>query len=245
VVRIVAFAVVSMFGLCAVPVLAQDPATVLVEIQRCADLGRKQPGEPANQAMADHIAERFAAAGLDVAREEFHVLVYDLRATLIDVLEPTPMEVPGTSFAYGGTGVVEADVVYVGVGRESDYVGVDAAGKIVLVDRELTFHRSAQLNEVVAHGGAAMLYISAAPDNLMQVGTVRFAQHPPPDIPTVTVGSADGAALRTLAEDGTLRMRLAVDADLRDAVGVNVIATKVGITHPDKFVVVGGHYDSW
>ena len=228
-------------------VAQEDVATVIRETQWCADLGRKQPGEPADAAMADHIAEFFAANGLDVERETFHMPVFDVEEVAAEVLAPDDAvgTVPATSFAYGGIGTVEAEVVYVGTGRSQDYAGVDAEGKIVLVDRDTTFHRSAQLNEVVAQGGAAMLYVSEAPDNLIQVGTVRFAQHPSPTIPTVTVGSDDGATLRDLADAGTLRMRLTVDAAKKDAVGVNVIGTRVGTTYPDRIVMVGGHYDSW
>ncbi len=228
-----------------VAVLGQDGPTVLTETQACADLGRKQPGEPAGLAQAERIAERFAAANLDVEFEEFHVPVFDVGEVSIEVVAPTQTTYEGSSFAYGGTGIVEAEVVNVGSGRASDYAGVDAEGRIVLVERDLTFHRSAQLNEVEAHGGVAMLYVSAAPDNLVQVGTVRFAQHPPPHIPTVTVGADDGAELAALADAGDLRMRLEVDAERRDAVGVNVIGTRVGTTYPDDIILVGGHYDSW
>lgn len=241
---VVPLAAIAMVGL-ALPAVAQQGSTVLDETQFCADLGRKQPGEAVNTVMAEHIAERLAAAGLEVDRETFHVPVFDVVETVIEVLEPAPSIVPGDAFAYSGTGTVDGEVVYVGVGRESDYAGVDATGKIVMVDRELTFHRSAQLNEVVAHGGAAMLYVSAAPDNLVQVGTVRFAQHPRPDIPTVTVGADDGSALADLASAGGLRMRITVDADINDAIGVNVIGTKVGATDPEHVILVGGHYDSW
>ncbi|MEO2107850.1 MAG: cell wall-binding repeat-containing protein [Actinomycetota bacterium] len=229
-------------------VAQDDVATVIRETQWCADLGRKQPGEPADAAMADHIAEFFEANGLQVEREEFHLPVFDVESTVATVLAPESAagDVPGaTSFAYGGAGTVEGDVVYVGAGRAQDYAGVDADGKIVMVDRDTTFHRSAQLNEILAQGGVAMLYVSGAPDNLVQVGAVRFAQHPHSPIPTVTVGSDDGADLQALAEEGTLRMRLTVDAETNDAVGVNVMGTKVGTTYPDRIVMVGGHYDSW
>ena len=236
-------------GMPVVPLAAQgEVATVIAETQRCADLGRKQPGEPADAAMADHIADFFADHGLDVEREAFHLPVFDVESTTATVLSPEDAagDVPGaTSFAYGGAGTVEGDVVYVGSGRSQDYAGVDATDKIVMVDRDTAFHRSAQLNEVIAQGGAAMLYVSGAPDNLVQIGAVRFAQHPHSPIPTVTVGADDGAALQALAEDGDLRMRLTVDAQTHDAVGVNVLGTKVGTTYPDRYIVVGGHYDSW
>src|SRR3712207_6252870 len=114
-----------------------------------------------------------------------------------------------------------------------------------MVDRNEAFHRSSQLNEVVAHGGAAMLYVSGSPDNLVQTGTVRFAQRPPAPVPTVTVGAVDGRALREQLNGGGLRMRIAVEAERVDGVGRNVIGVRRGTTHPDRYVVAAGHYDSW
>src|SRR3712207_3120385 len=114
-----------------------------------------------------------------------------------------------------------------------------------MVDRNEAFHRSSQLNEVVAHGGAAMLYVSGSPDNLVQTGTVRFAQRMPAPIPTVTVGADDGRALRTQLRAGGLKMRITVDAERIDGVGRNVIGVRRGTTHPDRYVVAAGHYDSW
>lgn len=215
-------------------------------MERCAAFGAKRPGTSADAATARDIEARFEAAGLETSVEEFHLPAYTAREVAIEVTGGgKARRVPGETFGYGGTGTVEADVVDVGTGRSSDYAGKDAKGKIVMVDRNEAFHRTSQLNEVIAHGGVAMLYVSGSPGNLIQTGTVRFAQATPAPIPTVTVGKADGTALRDELEASGLRMRLRVDASRRDAIGRNVIGVRRGTTHPDRIVVVGGHYDSW
>src|SRR4051794_35566531 len=213
------------------------------ETAACAALGAKRPGSDADRTMGDRIAARFRAAGLATSIEAFHLPVFRIRSQSVAVTAPKPLSVKGESFSYGGIGTVEADVVDVGTGRESDYEGVDAKGKIVMVDRNEAYHRSSQLNEVIAHGGAAMLYVSGSPSNLIQTGAVRFAQDMPAPILAMTVGADDGKAIRALGRP--LRMRLSVDATRDDVVGRNVIGVRPGTTYPDRYVVVGGHYDSW
>jgi Peptidase family M28/PA domain len=214
------------------------------EMAYCAGLGAKRPGNAADRKMAAHIAERFRGAGLETHYEDFHMPSYVVRAVRLRNLD-SGKDVPGETFAYGGVGNVDAQVVDVGTGRSIDYLGKDAKGKIVIVDRNEAFHRSSQLTEVIAHGGVAMLYVSGSPNNLVQTGAVRFAQSVPAPIPTVTVGASDGAALRADLQDGALRMRITVDAAREDVVGRNVIGIKKGAAHPDRLIVVGGHFDSW
>src|SRR3954454_16555707 len=189
------------------------------EMTACAALGAKRPGNAAGRAMAARLEQRFRAAGLEVHHEDFHMPVYAVRGVSLQVLSPQPKTAPGETFAYGGAGVVQAEVVDVGTGRESDYSGVDAKGKIVMVDRNEAYHRTSQLTQVLAHGGLAMLYVSGSPDNLIQTGAVRFAQAPPATIPTVTVGKDDGSALRAQMNTSPptpLKMRIAVDAERTD-----------------------------
>jgi aminopeptidase YwaD len=219
--------------------------TATDEMAACAALGAKRPGNAAGRAMADHLEQRFRAAGLDTRVERFHMPVYQVDGVALQVVSPEPRTVPGETFAYGGTGTVQAEVVDVGTGRASDYEGKDAKGKIVMVDRNEAFHRTAQLTQVLEHGGVAMLYVSGSPDNLIQTGAVRFAQAPPASIPTVTVGADDGKALRATMKSGPMTMRIAVDAERVDAVARNVIGIRKGTTHPDRYVVAAGHYDSW
>ncbi|MCW2607292.1 MAG: putative cell wall-binding domain, partial [Frankiales bacterium] len=231
--------------LLAAPAVAQEQATVTEEMAYCASLGAKRPGYASTATYVEHLAGRFRAAGLDTRVEQFHVPRYDVEAERIEVVGAGARRVPGEVFAFSGTGTVQAPVVYVGTGRAQEYAGKDVRGKIVLVDRNEAFHRTAQLREVEAQGGAAMLYVSGTPDNLVQTGTVRFAQDTPARLVAMTVGMDDGAALKDQLDAGPLTMRLSVRASRVDAVGKNVIGVRKGTTHPDRYVVVAGHHDSW
>ena len=63
---------------------------------------------------------------------------------------------------------MEARLAHVGTGEPADYDDRDVAGAIVLVERNVTFHRSAQYREAVARGARGLVYISQAPDNLVE-----------------------------------------------------------------------------
>jgi aminopeptidase YwaD len=211
----------------------------------CASLGPKHPGTASDAAFSQVIEGRMRAAGLDTSVETFHMPVYTIHDMSMRVTAPQPRAVPGTAFAYSGTGDVQGEILDVGVGRETDYAGKDARGKIVLVDRNEAYHRSSQLKEVEAHGGAAMLYVSGAPDNLVQVGAVRFASDPPAPIPAVTIPADEGKRIRDDLSSGPVRFAIHIDASRDDAVGRNVIGVQRGSVYPDRYVVVGAHYDSW
>ena len=146
------------------------------EMRACAQLGAKPPGSGAGREQARRIERAFREAGFATTREDFHVPLFQEQGTRLTV---AGKDVPAESFAYGGTGRVAAGVVDVGVGRPADYAGKDVTGKIVMVNRDEAFHRSSQLAQVIARGGAAMLYVSGSPDNLIQEGAVRFAQSRP------------------------------------------------------------------
>jgi aminopeptidase YwaD len=240
--RIAAVFATLMLFCAAAAQAAPAPDIAYDQMRACAELGAKPPGSAAGRTQARRIEQAFRAAGLKTTREHFHVPLYDVERVRLAVVGGG--DVPAETFAYGGTGHVEAEVVDVGIGRPADYTGKDASGKIVMVRRDEAFHRSSQLAQVIAHGGAAMLYVSGAPDNLIQEGTVRFAQFEPAPIPAVTVGADDGAELRGRLAEG-LELSLEVDATRKDAVARNVLGVRRGTTHPDKVIVVGAHYDSW
>jgi hypothetical protein len=229
---------------------AQAPAgaaTASDEMRACAALGPKRPGNPADVAMGDRIASRFRAAGLETSLESFHMPVWQFGTSTMRIAAG-----PGAgtafrveSFAYSGVGDVRGGVVDAGSGGPSDYAGKDVKGKVVIVSRSETFHRTVQVEEAAARGAVAMVLVSGSPDNLIQTGAVRWAQRPPAPIPAITIGADDGARLRDRVGEGGVTVAIAARGERVDRVGRNVVGIRRGTTYPDRYVVVAGHYDSW
>jgi aminopeptidase YwaD len=223
-----------------------DPQDLMTTLEALAAFGEKQPGSEAGQQAASYIEERFRALGLtDVHRETFSVPRWRLTAktfTLtIDGVESTPgFDV----FEASNSGVADGEIVDVGSAMEGDLQGLDLTGKIALVKRETSFHRSAQLRNVAAKGAAAMLYLSVAPENLRQVGSVRFGWNASEPIPAITLGADDGAPIKAaLAANKTVTARIDVQATTAPADGINVVA-KIPGERPE-IIVLGAHYDTW
>lgn len=229
-----------------------DPARVagrmLGTLEDLAALGNKRAGTDAGIQAGNYVHDRFRAAGLsDVRFEEFTFPRYDLRETTLAVTVDggaRPMAVE--AFAYSGVGRAEGDVVFVGTGRPAEYEGIDAAGKVVLLLRDALYHRSAQYLEVVAHGGVAMFYVSQAPENLIQIGTVADPEDGPGPIPSVAVGKEDGERVVADVRAGrSVHAVVQVDAEVQLATGRNVVGRLPGSSPTGEYLLVGAHYDTW
>jgi aminopeptidase YwaD len=240
-----AFLTLVVVGLLGAP--AARAGTATDEMVTCAAFGPKRPGTAADRAMGDRILERFRAAGLETSAEEFHMPVWKPERTALSIADGPGRGavLPAESFAYSGTGKLTAEVVDVGAGNPSDFDGKDVRGKVVLVANGGTYHRTVQVENITARGGAAMLYVSASPKNLIQTGAVRWGQRPPASIPAATIGTQTGEALRARLTQGKVTLALEVAGERVDAVTRNVIGIRRGTTYPDRYVVVAGHYDSW
>ena len=211
----------------------------------CASLGPKRPNTPARALAAEHIHQRLSKTGLATSRETYTLPAFIQDAARLQVLAPRQQDIHAELLSYASNGSIEAEAVYAGEGQEQDYEHIDARDKIVIVQRSEVFHRQAQMQQIVAHGGKAMLYLSDAPDNLVQVGVIEDAIRPMPPIPAMSIGAEDGKALVAMLQKGPIRLALTAQAHLDNATGENVIGVQRGTKYPDRFVLVGGHYDSW
>src|SRR5919204_340714 len=98
-VRRAGIVVASVLVALAIPAPA-PAATAFEEMSACSALGPKPPGSKAGRSMADRVAERFRAAGLETTFEDFHVPVFVVKRVSLRVLGPKARSVPGESFAY-------------------------------------------------------------------------------------------------------------------------------------------------
>lgn len=210
-----------------------------------AAFGEKRAGTPGGEAAGRYVAARLQAAGLAVARDEFQFPYYELISSTLSVELEGKTESPVHEvFAYGGAGSFDAQLVCVGGGTALDFALSDPRGKVVLVERNPTFHRTAQYALIAERGGMAMIYVSAAPDDLIQTGAVRMAQEGLGPIPALTVTASVGKRLKDACGRG-VRVRGKVDARVRSGTATNVVAVHAGATADAPRVLIGAHYDTW
>lgn len=227
---------------------AQIEPRVTQTLEDLAALGSKVAGTPGGEASGEYVKKRFDDLGLaDVHFEPFTFLSYSVASSSIQVTAGSDVLTMDHKVLHqSGAGHVDADIVDVGVGHEEDYVGKDVTGKIVLVQRSPAFHRQSQYALIVAHGGAAMLYISNAPSNLIQVGTAADPEDGVNVIPAITIGADDGAQIRDRLQQGLpLHAVIDVNASTKLATGRNVVGTWPGTDPTGAYIVVGAHYDAW
>ncbi|HYS10814.1 MAG TPA: M28 family peptidase [Myxococcales bacterium] len=204
-----------------------------------AALGDKRAGSPGGAASAAYIAARFRAAGLETQLETFRFPAFVLHGSSLQVGERS---VAHGALAYSGCGAAEGVLVHVGTGEPADYDGGDVRGRIVLVERNVTYHRSAQYREAIARGAAGLIYASHAPDNLVQVGTVADPEDGLGRIPAVSVGERDGHELIAQARARETHASIRVDAAIEPGTGQNVVGRLPG---KGPAFLIGAHHDTW
>jgi Zn-dependent M28 family amino/carboxypeptidase len=223
-----------------------DQGQLRSTLDALAAMGQKQAGTPAGQQAAQYISDRFAALELtDVHLEPFQFPRWELISKSMTISIDGVDLTPGFDvFEASGSGIVDGEIVNVETATDGELAGKDLTGKIALVVRDPSFHRSSQYRNVQQAHAAAMLYLSIAPDNLRQVGSTRLDWEAAGTIPAITIGADDGAMVRDAVLAGkAVRANINVAIQSTPGTGTNVVA-KVPGERPET-IVLGAHFDSW
>lgn len=223
-----------------------DERELLVTLEALAAIGEKQAGTPAGQEAARYIADRFEAIGLsDIHTESFTFPQWKLQSKTLTVsIDGFELALGFDVFEASGSGVVDGEIVNVETATDGELAGKDLTGKIALVIRDPSFHRSAQYRNIQKANAAAMLYLSIAPENLRQVGSVRLDWEATGTIPAITVGADDGATIRDAVLAGkTVRAKIDVAVTSTPGTGTNVVGVIPG--ERPEMIVMGAHFDTW
>ncbi len=219
---------------------------LLATLDALAGMGEKKAGTPAGKQAATYIEDRFTALKLtDIHQEPFSFPLWQLTSKAMTItIDGVPMTPGFDVFEASGGGTVTGPIIDVGTATDGDLAGLDLTGKIAMVKRDPSFHRSAQLRNVTAKGAAAMLYLSVAPENLRQVGSVRFDWEAADTIPAITVGAMDGEVIRAAVTAGkVVQAQIDVAVSSTIGTGANVVARIPG--ERAETIVIGAHYDTW
>ena len=168
----------------------------------------------------------------------------------------------GGSVATGPAGIA-AQIVEVKNFEELKQLGIkNIQGKIVFFNRAMdatlinTFaayggavnQRGAGASEAAKYGAVAVVVRSMGSnlEDYPHTGGMRYAPDIP-KIPAVAISTRHAELLSgLLREDKAIRLYIETHCEtLPDAPSFNVIGELRGKTHPEEFIAVGGHLDSW
>jgi carboxypeptidase Q len=234
------------------------------------NIGSRPSGSLQAKAAVDYVAAELRQLGLDVHLEEVKVPHWVRGAETAELTEyaghaaGTTQKVVLTALG-GSTSTpadgLTADVIVVNNFDELKALSHDkVAGKIVLFNELFDKQKAAGGMAFMAYGEAvryrvagpkAAADLGAAAALVRSVGSADFRLphtgfSAPAGIPAGAVTAEDADLIAHLSTQGKVRMHLTLTPQkLPDATSYNVIADLKGSEHPEQFVVVSGHLDSW
>ncbi|MFY7651672.1 MAG: M28 family peptidase, partial [Chitinophagaceae bacterium] len=112
---------------------------------------------------------------------------------------------------------------------------------------ETGVYRTTGASRAAKYGAIAVMVrsLSSVDDNYPHTGNQRYNDSFP-KIPAVALGALDADNLAALCAKQTVEVSLQTHGKmLPDAINYNVVAEWRGTEQPDKYLLVGGHLDSW
>ncbi|HRP31448.1 MAG TPA: M28 family peptidase [Agriterribacter sp.] len=150
---------------------------------------------------------------------------------------------------------ITGSMVDMGNGLEEDYQqNPEAAkGKIILTTIGIlpgsrqglqNLHRSEKTALAIRYGAKGIIFINAAPGNILLTGTASVTGKIIP-IPAVCIGNNDGMQLKSQLQSTPAVAHISMFNFAGKIKSRNIIAVIPGKTKPKEKIVIGGHLDSW
>jgi len=215
-------------------------------------------GSPEERRAVAYFKKTFENSGLDCLVYDFDGYVSFPGKAELKLIEPQKRVFRCASYAHIASTPpegIEGELVYVRSGGEEDYRGVDVEGKITLAELSYAPPRPEKVRLTQAQGAIAQVQMNwgMADSKILPLGTVKSVWGNPtpedlkasPRIPVVSVSRADGLHLKSLCEKGRVRVWMRAEAVREWRRTSDVVAELRGTEEPEKFLIVGGHFDAW
>jgi len=236
-------------------------------------IGPRPAGSAGYAAAATQVADAMRAIGAQVSLQPAKVTHWvrgEEHGELVDYpgrpsgvtqrLQVTALGRSGTT----GAGGLEARVIVVRDFNDLQAHAAEVRGRIVLFDSRFDQRLAdngradaayGQAGQYRVHGPAAAAALGAAAALVRSIGGAEYRlshtgvtqwNEGQASIPAGALAAEDADLIKRLAAQGPVTMRLLLTPQaLPDTENFNVIADWPGSVHPDEYVVVSGHLDSW
>ncbi len=208
--------------------------------------------------MAEYLRDHMITYGVPAEIHDFDALVGFTGTAELVVLKPEKRVIQCNPFVHIANTTpsgLEAELVFVGSGGVDDYQGKDVHGKVTLSELSYSPPRQEKQRIAAEYGSIAQIMINWGPSdsNTLAYGSVKPPWGNPtpatladmPRIPSITISRADGEYLIALCQKGSVRVWLRAESPEEWCRTQNTLGLLEGSEEPDKFIVLGGHMDSW
>ena len=203
-------------------------------------------GGPGEAQAIEYVKNTLKEYGVPVELHEFESLLSYPKAAELEILNPEKKSVECITHAFSASREETGELVYVGSGYPEDYEAINAKGKIVLCEG-LTAGLERMAED---HGALAAIHIRGERVHedivtlIWGTPTPRWV-HLLPSIPMVSINKENGAYLRELAKTPRVDVRVKATTNTAWRNIKVTVATILGTTEPERYVLIGGHIDSW
>ena len=228
-------------------------------IQHLTSLGSRLSGTRANEQAANYIKKVMDGYGLATTMDKFKVYNSYPGDASLEILVPLRKNIKCRGYAHitpTPPGGIEAELVYIGPGREEDYSDLNVANKIVLTDLRYGPARPERARIATSHGAKGMIVIDwgTKEHQVISNGAMKGVWGNPtpdtvrdiPQISAVGITGHDGAFIKTLLEQqDAIKIRLKATCSRSWQEVAQPIGKIEGAIEPEDFVLVAGHFESW
>jgi len=258
-----------------------------MHVENISKFGNRFAGSVADNETIEYLANKFREYGLQVAYDSFEVECFEENKAKLTIVVPDvikeamhllergleasfsiknvrstapkkEIECRAMVFSPSTNQPITSELVYVGYGKDEDYVGKDVSGKIVLFDRDPRKEKDSYFEEVTRaakNGAVACIMANHKPWIFMatlESGLFEAEKRLLTDrklIPAVVITSVDGTYLQHLIEKGLqgkgiVEATLLVDTTIKKKITKNVRAFLEGAELPSEKIIVCAHHDS-
>jgi Peptidase family M28/PA domain len=224
----------------------------LAFIEELVEVGDRFVGSDGDRTAAELVRSKYRGFGFDVEDREFTTLGYrhsraELKLTRGESFEAIP---PYFSPATPPDGV-RGELAFVGGGEEADYEGIDAVGKIVVIQETGLGYARFWMGTFAAlaarKGAVGVIVIHPLPwpyRMSMEAGNGklenRFCEE---QVPVVSVSGIDGARLMHAIGAGEAGAEIVVESEMPEVQSWNISGILRGRESPNERIVVHAHRD--
>ncbi|MEG1929995.1 MAG: M28 family peptidase, partial [Anaerovorax sp.] len=221
------------------------------EAFRSSSLGSRTAGSDAEHAAADYLYNEMKKLGLtDVEKVGVNVDKWQFNDATLTVNGIDKVIKPH-SYATAATPTqgIEAEIIYVNQGTMQDYEGIDATGKILLIDidQRANWWITYPMLEAQLKGAAAIMSSNNGGFAQLNKDTLNAQDIcGPTGIPTVSISVNDADLIKNALKKGPVTGNLMVDNIVEPGgTSYNIMGKIEGKGESDQFIAIGGHYDMY